>query len=220
MEPLWHCGTWLSESKAVKSEKRLRETQQYWDNESASFDNEPDHGLNDPVVLSAWTKLLKTWLQPSQAKILDIGCGTGSLSVVLAGLGHLVTGIDLSPAMIAQAEKKAKTTGLQISFQVMEASYPNLSGQKFDGIVCRHLLWSLPNLANVLQYWVGLLKPKGCLLLVEGYWNNISGLHSEEVVAALPPSLVNISIQNLSNQPDFWGKTVNDERYAITAELK
>lgn len=202
----------------IEKDQRLRLLRQYWDKEADSFDKEPDHGLADPVVLEAWTTLLDAWLPHPQAKILDIGCGTGSLTVVLAGLGHLVTGIDLSPVMISYAERKAARAGLPLSFHVMEASFPRFSSQQFDGIICRHLLWSLPNIADVLRHWVTLLKPGGRLLLIEGYWHTGGGLHCEELVAALPPSLTDISIKNLSSQSGYWGKEVNDERYAIMAD--
>lgn len=205
-------------------ETRLHAARQYWDREAASFDQEPDHGLHDPIVLGAWTGLLKAWLSVPQAQILDIGCGTGSLSVVLAGLGHLVSGIDLSPAMISQAERKAAEAGFQISFHVQDASHPQFSDHTYDGIVCRHVLWALPDLSNVLQRWVALLKPSGRLLLIEGVWSTgsglpASGLPAKELLAALPPSLTNITLQNLSDQPDFWGGVVEDERYAVMAEV-
>lgn len=195
------------------------ETRQYWDQEAAAFDDEPDHGLHDPVVRDAWRGLLEEWLPFPQANVLDIGCGTGSLSYVLAGLGHFVTGIDQSPAMISQAERKAAAAGHKINFHVMEASDPKLSGQRFDGILCRHLLWSLPNLVDTLERWVKILKPGGRLLFVEGYWHTGGGLHSEEIIEALPGSLKNITIQNMSDQPEFWGRNVDDERYAIMAEM-
>ncbi len=197
----------------------VEEARHYWDNEAATFDEEADHGLADPVVRHAWTKLLKSWLPRPKATILDIGCGTGSLSLVLAGLGHTVTGIDLSPAMIALAEKKAAAAGLPLTFKKMDASDPQLPGRQFDGIICRHLLWSLPDLAGVLQRWTNLLKPGGGLLLIEGYWHTGGGLHAETILAALPPSLTSISLQDLSRQPDLWGTPVADERYAISAAL-
>ncbi|MCP5098210.1 MAG: methyltransferase domain-containing protein [Chloroflexi bacterium] len=202
------------------SNSQLRETQLYWDSEAASFDNEPDHGLRDPVVRQAWRGLLTRWNPSPPAKILDIGCGTGSLSLILARLGHQVTGIDLSPAMIAQAKTKAANAGFQISFQVMDASSPTFSERPFDGIVCRHLLWSLPDINNVLQNWVGLLRSNGRLLLIEGFWHTGGGLHADTLMKAMPPSLTNISHHQLSHQQQFWGREVDDERYAIMAEVK
>ena len=197
----------------------LNQAQQYWDNEAATFDAEPDHGLGHPVVLAAWTKLLQRWQPAPPAQILDIGCGTGSLSLVLARLGHHVTGIDLSPKMIAQAKAKAEQARVDIEFEVMGAVKPEFPLQTFEGIVCRHVLWMLPERTAVLQTWTRLLQPGARILLVEGFWHTGGGLHAEELLAALPASWQNVAVQNLSDQPEFWGKDVHDERYALTAEI-
>jgi 2-polyprenyl-3-methyl-5-hydroxy-6-metoxy-1,4-benzoquinol methylase len=202
----------------LDNEQRRRESRRYWDRAAASFDDEPDHGLRDPVVLSAWTNLLKKWLPSSFAAILDIGCGTGSLSVVLAALGHDVIGIDLSPEMVARAEAKALAAGRPMTFKVMDAADPQLSPKRFDVTVCRHVLWALPEPAQVLQRWADLLAPAGRLLLIEGYWKTHAGMHAGEIVAALPASLTNVLVQDLSDQPDLWGGEVTDERYAVIAE--
>jgi 2-polyprenyl-3-methyl-5-hydroxy-6-metoxy-1,4-benzoquinol methylase len=196
-------------------QSQLSETRQYWDDESASFDQQPDHGLRDPKIRTAWLKLLEGWLLPAPSQILDLGCGTGSLSVLLAGLGHRVTGIDLSPKMITQAQTKAAASGLQITFRIMDAAFPKLPSQHFDVITCRHMLWALADTSQVLQRWAALLKPGGRLILIEGYWHNGGGLHTEEILKALPPTLKDISVHNLSNQPALWGEQVSDERYAI-----
>lgn len=49
-------------------------------------------------------------------RVLDIGCGTGLLSVQLAKQGADVTGIDLSSEMLAVAEKRAKALSLPVNF--------------------------------------------------------------------------------------------------------
>jgi SAM-dependent methyltransferase len=203
----------------VDNEQRLHELRRYWDDAAATFDDEPDHGLRDPVVLQAWTDQLVKWLPSSPSVILDVGCGTGSLSVVMASLGHTVTGIDLSPAMIAQARAKARASGQPIHFQVMDASAPQLSAKQFHVIVCRHLLWALPDPAQVLRRWVDLLVTGGRLVLIEGYWHTGGGLHVQEVMDALPPFVDNVLVQELSNQSDLWGGEVTDERYAVIAQL-
>ena len=200
-------------------ENQLQASRKYWNDQAASFDDEPDHGLRDPIVLEAWTTLLNKWLRSSPATVLDIGCGTGSLSVVLAGLGHTVTGIDLSPAMISLAHTKAVAHGYQIKFEVMDAAFPQFSVQQFDVIVCRHLLWALPEPEQVLQRWVKLLKQNGRLFLVEGFWKTGAGIHARELTAMLPSALSNVTIQNLSDDSNFWGGAVTDERYALIADL-
>ena len=202
----------------MNDKKRLQAARQYWDTLASAFDDEPDHGLRDPVVRENWTDFLRASLPHSRAIILDVGCGTGSLSVVLAGLGHTVTGIDLSPAMISMARTKAVALGYQIDFHVMDAASPPLPNQHFDAIVCRHLLWTLPEPRQVLQSWADLLKQKGRLILIEGYWGTGAGLHANQIIKILPSSFEDFSLKNLSDDARFWGKDVSDERYAIIAD--
>jgi SAM-dependent methyltransferase len=49
-------------------------------------------------------------------RILDIGCGTGRHSVELAKRGHLVTGVDLSSNMLAEARKTASKAGVEVEW--------------------------------------------------------------------------------------------------------
>jgi 2-polyprenyl-3-methyl-5-hydroxy-6-metoxy-1,4-benzoquinol methylase len=201
------------------SEKHLHLARQYWDDAAASFDDKPDHGLRDPRVRQAWVELLRGWLPATQSTILDVGCGTGSISLILAESGHTVTGIDISSAMIAQARSKADSQGLTITFQVMDAAAPQFTSRSFDVITCRHMLWTLPEPAQVLQRWANLLKPGGRLILIEGYWATSAGLHAQEIAAALPQSMSLLRIYDLSDQPCYWGKEVSDERFAVIADL-
>lgn len=196
----------------------LDETRHTWDAAASSFDDEPDHGLRDPNIRRAWTSLLRRMLPASVRTILDAGCGTGSLSLVLAELGHTVTGIDLSPSMVERARAKAQHRGRPIDFHVMDAAAPQFAPQSLDAIVCRHVLWSFPDPAAVLMNWADLLKSGGHLLLIEGYWHTGSGLHADEILAALPSSLAVVAVEDLSNNDEYWGKPVDDERYAILVQ--
>jgi len=202
----------------LNEEKGLQDSRQYWDDVASSFDDEPDHGLRNPVVRHTWTHFLRRSIPYTNATILDIGCGTGSLSIVLAELGHHVIGVDLSPSMISLARTKAKALGDQIEFHVMDASFPSLPLKLFDAIVCRHLLWTLPEPKEALQSWVELLKPRGRLILIEGFWSTGAGLHANEIIDILPASFAEYSLENLSENPNFWGNVVGDERYALIAD--
>lgn len=203
----------------MENQESAQKARRIWDNEADTFDQEPDHGLLDAVVRAAWQELLKTSLPPPPAAILDVGCGTGSLSVLLAEAGYGVTGIDFSPAMIAQANAKAQRAGQSILFQVMDAASPSLLPQKFDVILCRHLLWALPEPALVLHKWAALLAGNGRFLLIEGFWHTGGGLHASQIVEALPATFSHIIVDDLSDNSALWGGGVNDERYLITAFL-
>lgn len=197
----------------------MSEARQVWDTEAASFDDQPDHGLRDSITLAAWTTLLKQSLPSNRADLLDVGCGTGSLSLICAGLGCKVTGIDVSPQMIALAKAKAAASNLSIQFHVMDAAFPQFPPQQFDVLVCRHVLWALPEPQSVLQRWTRLLKPTGRLLLIEGFWHTGAGLHSEQILQALPALHTHARVQNLSDQPELWGGEVKDERYIVVVDL-
>ena len=79
-----------------------------WDAEAAACDEEPDHGLRDPVVRDAWQSLLRSVVPPIPCRVADLGCGTGSLSLLLVEDGHEVDGVDFSPEMLRRADAKAR----------------------------------------------------------------------------------------------------------------
>jgi SAM-dependent methyltransferase len=81
-------------------------TQEQWDIEAASFDDEPDHGLADPRTRAAWRDLLLGALPPVPARVADLGCGAGTLTRLLTDEGYAVDGVDLSPEMIRRARAK------------------------------------------------------------------------------------------------------------------
>lgn len=115
-----------------------------WDAAAERFDDEADHGLRDPSVRTAWTDLLTSVLPPPPAAVLDLGAGTGSLSVLLAEKGYRVTGLDVAPRMVAAARDKAVRHGVEAVFIVGDAARPPVDGD-FDVVLCRHVLWAMPD---------------------------------------------------------------------------
>ena len=86
-------------------------------------------GHEQPVVHG----ILATW--PAPLRVLDAACGTGRHTVHLAGLGHDVTGVDASPAMLAQAAEKRKSLAL-VEGNIEALPFPNGA---FDAAVCAPL---------------------------------------------------------------------------------
>jgi SAM-dependent methyltransferase len=193
-----------------------------WDAESVTFDEEPDHGLRDPSVRGAWAARLRDWLPERAGDVLDVGCGTGSLSLVASEQGHRVTGVDLSPRMIDLA--RAKLAGRDAVFLAGDAVAPPVGERRFDVLLGRHVLWALPDPARVLRHWRGLLRPGGRLVLVEGVWGTVSpvGISAERLTSLLRPLVPdagNLRVEPLSADARLWGRDVDDERYAVVATL-
>jgi ubiquinone/menaquinone biosynthesis C-methylase UbiE len=98
---------WLHVCRTAGAGNIAAVTHNVWDDEAATFDEQPDHGLRDPEVRKAWAELLLP-LIPPKAVVADLGCGTGSLSLLLAEAGHRVHGVDLSGRMLEEARKRLK----------------------------------------------------------------------------------------------------------------
>ncbi|MEU2715175.1 class I SAM-dependent methyltransferase [Streptomyces sp. NPDC007205] len=190
-----------------------------WDAGAACFDDEPDHGLRDPEVRAAWADRLRSWLPERPADILDLGCGTGSLSLLAAEQGHRVTGVDSSPAMVERA--RAKLAGHDAAVLRGEAAAPPVGEQRFDVVLVRHVLWTLPEPDLVLRHWRDLLRPGGRFVLVEGVWGTLHpvGIPAGRLTALVTPLSSGIRVERLSDDPLLWGRAVDDERYAVVATV-
>ena len=76
-------------------------------------------------------RFLRRWALAGPA-VLDVGCGTGSLSLLLAETGHRVTGVDLAPAMVERARDKLTAAGLPGTFLVGDAAAPPTGDETYD----------------------------------------------------------------------------------------
>lgn len=141
---------------------------EWWDDDADAYDVAPGHSLSDPVEAAAWRAALLSLLPPAPARVLDVGAGTGSMSLLAAEMGHDVTALDLSEGMLDRAERKASERGLVIDFVAGPAEEPPLGS--FDVVMARHLLWTLPKPAEALTAWRRAVRNDGRLVLFEGSW--------------------------------------------------
>jgi len=193
------------------------DTVNYWDEQAKSFDEEADHGLLAPAVRMAWRDLLLSRLPRPGATVADLGCGTGSLSCLLAQEGYVVSGVDFAPRMVAAAQVKATESGVSATFAVGDAADPPLADASFDVVVVRHVLWAMPDPDAAVGRWVQLLCPSGRLLLVEGRWHTGGGLSAQRARELVGRHRAHVEVEHLRDDT-LWGGPVSDERYLVLSE--
>jgi len=152
-----------------------RKIKNYWNKRSSTFDNSPGHVIANKREEIAWKSLFQEKIGKGNKKILDIGTGTGFLSIMLAEMGYEVIGLDISEEMIKRADKKAKSRGVKVKFKLGDAENLPFETASFDGIVNRAVLWTLPDPKKALTEWRRVLKPGGklCFFLHEPHPNRI-----------------------------------------------
>lgn len=130
--------------------------------------------------------------QPHE-KILDLGCGTGPLTKMIATSGADVTGMDSSPEMVA----KARSVYPDIRFEVMDATdfaFPD----RFDAVFSNAVFHWIPQQDKVLKCVYNTLKPRGRLIADFGGERNV-----ENIINAIRSSLIDRGyVKNF--QLNFW----------------
>jgi SAM-dependent methyltransferase len=93
----------------------------------AQFYDLRDEGYYDDYPLTA------QWARSLGGPLLDLACGTGRMALRMAGLGYQVTGVDVTPEMVALARQKAAKRGYPIEWIVADARNFHL-GKQFSFI--------------------------------------------------------------------------------------
>jgi SAM-dependent methyltransferase len=143
------------------------EIRQFWDDDAAVYDRSESHCPQRPQEQAAWAGTLRRLLPEPPVRVLDVGAGTGFLSLLLAGQGYQVTAVDLSSRMLSALRAKADRLGLEI--QTVESDAASPPDGPFDAVVERHLIWTLPDPGAALAAWRE-AAPTGRLVLIEGTW--------------------------------------------------
>ena len=156
-------------SSSPAGERGIRDVlRDYWNRDAATYDISNEHELQTPTQRAVWASILDRLLPPPPARVLDVGAGTGFLSLPLARLGYAVTALDLSPGMLEQLERKARSEGLTI--EIVEGAAEEPPPGAFDVVVERLLLWTLVDPASALRGWRE-AAPAGRLVSFGANWS-------------------------------------------------
>ncbi|MGF6173256.1 class I SAM-dependent methyltransferase [Ensifer sp. 4252] len=145
------------------------EIRDYWSKRSETFDLAFGHRIPPGPEFDAWQKPVRDFLGAEPLRVLELACGTGEVTRLIHDLGHDVTALDFSEAMLAVAKKKHAGKP-RLRFLLADAENTMEPDASYDAIVCRHLVWTLTQPQATLAEWFRLLKPGGRLLVFDGDW--------------------------------------------------
>ena len=151
--------------------ERVDQVRRFWDADAATYDRDPGHYPVSRLERAAWRGTLERLLPAAPARVLDVGAGTGFLSLIVSELGHQVTAVDLSSGMLRRLRAKAEQAGLEV--EIVEAEAASVPPGPFHAVISRHLLWTLLEPITALRAWHD-VAPHGRLVLVESLWGDPS----------------------------------------------
>ena len=98
---------------------------------------------------------------PSQATVLEVGCGMGNICTPLASLGYNVHGIDIHQGSVDAA--RSRTQLPNIHFDAVDLREVDLS--KYDAVILSEVLEHVPEAEKMLSFLASNLKPGSLLIL-------------------------------------------------------
>jgi len=139
-------------------------TTDVWDRLAEWWDDEIGDGneFQDYLIEPATERLLA--LKPGE-QVLDIACGAGRFTRRMAGLGAVVTAIDLADKFLSRARERTIENTDRIQYLKLDATDPaavlSLGKERFDAAVCTMALMDMSSITPLISLLPKLLKPRG-----------------------------------------------------------
>lgn len=147
----------------------LEQIRQYWNSRAEGYTLSNREELEDEHRIFLWEQQIRRALNGRVCRhVLDVGCGPGFFSVLLARLGYEVTAVDYTENMLTEARKNAVHYGVDIDFRRMDAQKLDFEDGIFDLVISRNVLWNLEQPEQAYREWLRVLKPNGTLMNFDG----------------------------------------------------
>lgn len=167
------------------------------------------------VDYNLWADYLLSLMENFQhtpQNILDLGCGTGNLTMLLAEEGYQLTGVDISPEMIEIAIAKATQEGLNVEFLVQDQCDLDMPEGVFDTVISTcdvlNYLLTVEDLSDAVKEVAKVLKPGGLWLCDLNSIRKLQQIYGDESYADLQDHFAY-----------FWDNSYDWERQVTSMEL-
>jgi ubiquinone/menaquinone biosynthesis C-methylase UbiE len=122
----------------------------------------------------------REWLGArARGRVLEVGVGTG-LDLPFYPAGASITGVDLSPAMLAIARQRVADLGVEVTLRTADAEALPFDDGTFDTVVCALSLCAIPDPATAIGEMKRVLVPGGRLLLLDHVASTWPPIHAAQ----------------------------------------
>lgn len=172
-----------------------------------------DFGVVAELIRPAAEDFIKRLNLPKGVKVLDVACGTGNLAIPAAKNGTDVTGIDIVPDLIRQANERAAAENLNIKFEVGDAEALPYNDNEFDYVVTMFGAMFAPRPEVAAGELVRVTKPGGIIAMANWTPEGYIGQMFKLTAGYLPPSPL--------PPPVLWGdeETVKQRLGTMVSDL-
>jgi SAM-dependent methyltransferase len=130
--------------------------------------------------------LVDRYQLPRDARVLDVGAGTGEFSARIAAAhpGYRVTGVELLPSSVELARRERHVLAPRVQFETGDAFHLSQPDDTYDLVVNRHMVQAVPQVERVFTQLVRVAKPGGRVhVLAEDYsmLHMMSGPHDPDL---------------------------------------
>ena len=154
------------------SHEKERQSLEYWDGRAAEYSRH-QMASYDSEKRTRFAELLAESLPEGRGlNALDLGCGSGFMTMLLADAGCRVTGIDFSQEMIDRARENLAAKGYEADLFQMRAQKLAFPDDTFDFIVSRNVTWVLEDVDAVYAEVMRVLKPGGVFLNLDANYGS------------------------------------------------
>jgi len=163
-----------SAARAKAGETEAARQKRVWDKSAPSYDKQI------AFFEKTWFGGGREWLGGrTRGRVLEVAIGTGR-NLPHYPAGAAVTGIELSPAMLAIARQRAAGLGRDADLQEGDAERLPFADASFDTVVCALSLCTIPNPAAAIGEMNRVLVPGGRLLLLDHIGSTWPPVHAAQ----------------------------------------